>query len=147
MRRASDARRPDTQATTPKRLATSISGRRVVSGMWASSGCWTMGASTPSTSSRTAERPGAEVSGRSSSSSVATRSGTGLVCRAMPRTLQLAAAGTAAGVFSGLFGVGGGALIVPLLVLWLGYEQRVAAGTSLAAIVLIAAVTAGLQAL
>jgi hypothetical protein len=29
-------------------LATSISGRRVVSGMWASSGCCTIGASTPS---------------------------------------------------------------------------------------------------
>jgi uncharacterized membrane protein YfcA len=65
----------------------------------------------------------------------------------MRRVLQLAAAGTAAGVFSGLFGVGGGALIVPLLVLWLEYEQREASGTSLGAIVIIAAVTAGLQAL
>ena len=39
MRRASEARRPETHATIPKRLATSISGRRVVSGMCASSGC------------------------------------------------------------------------------------------------------------
>ena len=41
----------------------------------------------------------------------------------MRRTLQLAAIGTAAGVFGGLFGVGGGIVIVPLLVLWLGYER------------------------
>jgi len=65
----------------------------------------------------------------------------------MRRTLQLAAVGTAAGGFSGLFGVGGGIVIVPLLVLWLGYGQREATGTSLAAIVIIAAVTAGLHAL
>jgi uncharacterized membrane protein YfcA len=53
------------------------------------------------------------------------------------RTLKLAAAGTAAGLFSGLFGVGGGTVIVPALVLWLGYDERRATGTSLAAIVLI----------
>jgi uncharacterized membrane protein YfcA len=64
----------------------------------------------------------------------------------MRRTLQLAAIGTAAGVFSGLFGVGGGVIIVPLLVLWLSYDQRVATGTSLAAIGAIAAVTAAIQA-
>ena len=52
------------------------------------------------------------------------------------------AIGTAAGLFSGLFGVGGGVLIVPLLVLWLGFGQRMATGTSLAAIVVIAAVAA-----
>ncbi len=54
------------------------------------------------------------------------------------RVLKLALAGTAAGLFSGLFGVGGGTVIVPLLVLWLGYDERTATGTSLAAIVLIA---------
>ena len=56
------------------------------------------------------------------------------------RTLRLAAIGTAAGLFSGLFGVGGGILIVPLLVLWLDFGQRLATGTSLAAIAVIAAV-------
>jgi uncharacterized membrane protein YfcA len=56
--------------------------------------------------------------------------------------VRLAAIATAAGGFSGLFGVGGGAIIVPLLVLWLGYEQREATGTSLAAIVIIGAVAA-----
>jgi uncharacterized membrane protein YfcA len=65
----------------------------------------------------------------------------------MRRTLQLAAVGTAAGGFSGTFGVGGGIVIVPLLVLWLGYGEREATGTSLAAIVVIAAVTATLHAL
>ncbi len=54
------------------------------------------------------------------------------------RTLALAAIGTAAGLFSGLFGVGGGIVMVPLLVLWLGYGAREATGTSLAAIVVIA---------
>jgi uncharacterized membrane protein YfcA len=58
----------------------------------------------------------------------------------------LAAIATAAGAFSGLFGVGGGAIIVPLLVLWLGYEQREATGTSLAAIVIIAAMAAAAHA-
>src|SRR5437879_3691599 len=56
------------------------------------------------------------------------------------RTLKLAAIGTAAGVFSGLFGVGGGTVIVPLLILWLSYGEREATGTSLAAIVVIASI-------
>src|SRR5215207_3286507 len=50
---------------------------------------------------------------------------------------RLAAIGTVAGVFSGLFGVGGGTVIVPLLILWFGFGERLATGTSLAAIVLI----------
>ena len=61
------------------------------------------------------------------------------------RTLRLAAIGTAAGLFSGLFGVGGGVLIVPLLVLWCGFGERLATGTSLAAIVIIAAVATGVH--
>jgi uncharacterized protein len=63
------------------------------------------------------------------------------------RTLKLAAIGTAAGVFSGLFGVGGGTVIVPLLVLWFAFDERRATGTSLAAIAIIAAVGAVIQAL
>jgi hypothetical protein len=39
------------------------------------------------------------------------------------------------GVLSGLFGVGGGILLVPLLVVVLGFEQHVAQGTSLVALV------------
>ncbi len=61
------------------------------------------------------------------------------------RALKLAVSGTAAGLFSGLFGVGGGTVIVPLLVLWLGYDERKATGTSLAAIVVIAAMATLVQ--
>lgn len=56
----------------------------------------------------------------------------------MSRRTALVVTGTAAGLFSGLFGVGGGTVIVPLLVLWLGYGEREATGTSLAAIVVMA---------
>lgn len=53
------------------------------------------------------------------------------------RTLKLAVIGTLAGIFSGIFGVGGGTVIVPLLIFWFGYGERLATGTSLGAIVLI----------
>ncbi len=58
------------------------------------------------------------------------------------RLARLAAIATAAGAFSGLFGVGGGTIIVPLLILWFGYGEREATGTSLAAIAIIAALAA-----
>jgi uncharacterized membrane protein YfcA len=67
--------------------------------------------------------------------------------RLQPRTLKLAAIGTAGGLFSGLFGVGGGAVVVPLLGLWLAYQEREAAATSLGAIVAIAAFAAAAQGL
>jgi uncharacterized membrane protein YfcA len=57
------------------------------------------------------------------------------------------AIGSLAGLFSGLFGIGGGSVIVPLLVLWLAYEERVATGTSLAAIIFVASFAAGVQGL
>jgi uncharacterized protein len=59
--------------------------------------------------------------------------------------LKLAAIGTVAGLFSGLFGVGGGTVIVPLLIFWFAYGERLATGTSLAAIVLIGLLGAFLQ--
>jgi uncharacterized protein len=62
------------------------------------------------------------------------------------RSLRLIAIGTAAGLFSGLFGVGGGSVIVPLLLLWLAYEEREATGTSLAAIGFVAAFAAAVAA-
>jgi uncharacterized membrane protein YfcA len=52
----------------------------------------------------------------------------------------LAAIGLVAGLLSGMFGVGGGIVVVPLLALLLGFDQRRAAGTSLAAIVLTASI-------
>jgi uncharacterized membrane protein YfcA len=51
------------------------------------------------------------------------------------RWVRLVLVGLAAGFLSGLFGVGGGILIVPALMLLVSFDQRTAAGTSLAAIV------------
>jgi uncharacterized membrane protein YfcA len=48
--------------------------------------------------------------------------------------MRLLAIGLVAGVFSALFGVGGGIIIVPLLVALVGFDGRRATGTSLAAI-------------
>ena len=58
------------------------------------------------------------------------------------RLPKLVAIATVGGAFSGLFGVGGGTVIVPLLILWFGYGEREATGTSLLAIVVIAALAA-----
>lgn len=44
--------------------------------------------------------------------------------------------GLAAGVASGLFGIGGGIIIVPMLSFFLGYAMQQAAATSLAALLL-----------
>ena len=46
----------------------------------------------------------------------------------------LVAIGLAAGFLSALLGVGGGVVIVPLLVLWIGLDVRQAAASSLVAI-------------
>jgi uncharacterized membrane protein YfcA len=62
----------------------------------------------------------------------------------MPDLLMLAALlaiGLAAGFLAGLLGIGGGILIVPALVLLLGFDQHLAQGTSL--VVIIPAALAG----
>lgn len=59
---------------------------------------------------------------------------------------RLAIIGIVGGAFSGLFGVGGGIVMVPLLLL-AGYGERRATATSLCAIVLIAALASALQAI
>jgi uncharacterized membrane protein YfcA len=51
------------------------------------------------------------------------------------RWWRLAVIGLSAGLFSTLFGVGGGIIMVPLLLGLMGYEARWATSTSLAAIV------------
>ena len=61
------------------------------------------------------------------------------------RIWSLAAVGTLAGAFSGLFGVGGGIVIVPMLIALFGYGERLATGTSLAAIILIALLAVALH--
>jgi uncharacterized membrane protein YfcA len=48
---------------------------------------------------------------------------------------ELLAIGLAGGLLSGLLGVGGGVVMVPLLVFWAGYGQRDAHAVSLAAII------------
>lgn len=52
--------------------------------------------------------------------------------------LQVLGIGFAAGLLSGFFGVGGGIILVPLILLVLGADQHTAHATSLAAIFLIA---------
>ncbi|WP_282852850.1 sulfite exporter TauE/SafE family protein [Gulosibacter sediminis] len=54
--------------------------------------------------------------------------------------LGLILVGVAVGIASGLFGVGGGIIIVPALVYLLAYDHKVASGTSLLAIVIPAVV-------
>jgi uncharacterized protein len=61
------------------------------------------------------------------------------------RMLGLAAIGSAAGLFSRLFGVGAGAIVVPMLVLHVGYPDRAAMGTSLLAIAVVAAADLALR--
>ena len=63
---------------------------------------------------------------------------------AAPSTRDLAwrliAVGAVGGAFSALFGVGGGVVMVPLLIMLCGYGSRAATATSLAAIAVIALV-------
>lgn len=49
--------------------------------------------------------------------------------------LPLAVVGLVAGLFSALFGVGGGIVMVPLLIALLRYDAKVATATSLAAVI------------
>lgn len=51
-----------------------------------------------------------------------------------PSTARVVAIGVGAGLLSGMFGVGGGILVVPALVLMLKFDQRLANGTSLGAV-------------
>ncbi|MGO1539637.1 MAG: sulfite exporter TauE/SafE family protein [Leucobacter sp.] len=51
-----------------------------------------------------------------------------------PSALPLILVGIAGGILSGLFGIGGGTIIVPALALWLSMPHKLSAGTSVAAI-------------
>jgi uncharacterized membrane protein YfcA len=53
--------------------------------------------------------------------------------------VRLITIGLVSGFLSAMFGVGGGIVIVPLLMLWVGLEMRPATATSLAAIGITAA--------
>src|SRR5260370_10974330 len=67
------------------------------------------------------------------------RRGSGEGERSMNRTLLVGAgvllAGTTAGIASGMFGIGGGVILVPILGLLLGFSQHRAQGTSLVALI------------
>ncbi|WP_242090060.1 sulfite exporter TauE/SafE family protein [Curtobacterium sp. DN_7.5] len=66
----------------------------------------------------------------------------------MRRTLALVVIGVLAGLLSGLFGVGGGVVVVPALMAVLGMDQRRASATSLVAIApaaLVGAITYAVQ--
>lgn len=62
------------------------------------------------------------------------------------RWIRIGVAGSLVGVLTGLFGVGGGFVIVPALVLFLGYRMEVAIGTSLVIITINALVALGARA-
>ena len=49
--------------------------------------------------------------------------------------LPLLAIGAIGGLLSGLFGIGGGLVMVPLMMAWLRFDQRRASATSLFAII------------
>lgn len=55
--------------------------------------------------------------------------------RSRARLVGILGAALVAGVCSGLFGIGGGTLLVPLLVLLFAFDQQLAQGTSLVALV------------
>lgn len=63
----------------------------------------------------------------------------------MQTILIIILVGVAAGVLSGLVGVGGGIIIVPSLVYFLGFSQKTAQGTSLGLILLPVGILAVLQ--
>lgn len=52
-----------------------------------------------------------------------------------PEVLTLLAIGLTAGVLAGLLGIGGGVLMVPAMVLIMGFDQHIAQGTSLLVII------------
>ncbi len=54
----------------------------------------------------------------------------------MAEVALVLAIGLSAGVLSGLFGIGGGIVMVPAMVIFLHLDQKTATGTSLAALVL-----------
>jgi uncharacterized membrane protein YfcA len=53
-----------------------------------------------------------------------------------PLLIQLLIIGLVAGVAGGMFGIGGGAIMVPAMVLLMGMDQKFATGTSVAAQIL-----------
>lgn len=130
-------------ATSAPRSVRRRTSLRASSGSSTSSGRAAMWAREPSRSHSTAADVRSSRSGSSGSS--ARGAVTGADASIAPLSardygLRLALIGLAAGLFSALFGVGGGVIIVPLLVMLLAYDAKVATATSLAAIIITASV-------
>jgi len=53
----------------------------------------------------------------------------------MKQAIVLILIGSAAGLLSGLIGIGGGVILIPMLIFVLGFSQHMAEGTTLAAMV------------
>ncbi len=64
---------------------------------------------------------------------------------ALTTLILLLVVGLAAGFLSGLIGIGGGIIIVPALVLFLGFSQKLAQGTSLGILLLPVGILAVMQ--
>src|SRR5665213_359095 len=110
---------------------------RAPSIMRASRGWATIGASVPSRSRNRADWAGCVTSG----AHAAAAKETDTVIEASSvrdHRAVLLITGACAGLFSALFGVGGGVVIVPMLVSFGGYGTKRATSTSLAAIIFIA---------
>lgn len=54
----------------------------------------------------------------------------------MAQVLYIVVLGVFAGIMAGLFGIGGGVILVPILIFAFGYTQQTASGTSLVALLL-----------
>jgi uncharacterized membrane protein YfcA len=63
----------------------------------------------------------------------------------MPQWFLFIIIGAVGGVTSGLFGIGGGIVIVPALIYWAGFSQHKATGTSLAVLLLPIGIAATLE--
>ena len=63
----------------------------------------------------------------------------------VPKPILFVIIGLAAGILSGMFGIGGGVVIVPALIFFTGISQQSASGTSLLALLLPVGVLGALE--
>jgi uncharacterized protein len=63
----------------------------------------------------------------------------------MTTSIGLGLVGIAAGILAGIFGIGGGLIVVPALVILFGYSQYTASGTSLVALLLPVGILGAIQ--
>lgn len=95
---------------------------------------------------RSANRRRAQLATRSAGAAAATAPVVTTVHLDVATVAKVLAAGTAVGLLTGFFGVGGGFVIVPMLVLALGFSMPEAVGTSLLVIVINSLVSLAMRA-